>query len=215
MLLHTFIFVFIAEMADKTQLMIMALTNRYRMKTVLCGMILGVLLISGISVLAGDIIGDFIPMKVIKSIAAVMFLFFGFNNLRCSKEEEESKHVTMRLPIISIALTFILAELGDKTQLATVALAADHMGDHIPIFFGASLGLIMANVVGIFAGKMIFSHLSEDTVKVASSFFFFLFGSITLFEALPATNTALIIYSSAVMVIAYFIFTLSRRQKIS
>lgn len=215
MLFHTFLFVFIAEMADKTQLMIMALTNRYSLKVVIAGMVSGVLMISGLSVLAGDLIGDLIPMKVVKLIAALMFLLFGLMNLRTSDEEEDEKHVAMKFPVISIAFTFILAELGDKTQLATVALAADHMGEHFPIFLGASLGLIMANILGIFAGKLIFSHLQEDTVKVASSFFFFLFGSITLFEAVPATNMIFIIYSFILVLTAYFIFTHSRKHKLS
>ena len=87
MLFHTFLFVFLAEMADKTQLMIMALTNRYSVKTVIAGMILGVFAISGVSVLAGDLIGDLIPMRLIKLAASAMFLFFGLMNLRCSTEE--------------------------------------------------------------------------------------------------------------------------------
>lgn len=215
MLFHTFLFVFIAEMADKTQLMMMALTNRYSLKAVIMGMISGVLVISGLSVLAGDFIGELIPMQVVKLIAAIMFLLFGLLNLRVKEEEENGHTSTMRFPIISIAFTFLVAELGDKTQLATVALAADHMEEHFSIFLGASAGLIMANLLGIFAGKLIFSHLSEDTVKVASSFFFFLFGSITLFEAIPASNLIFIIYSFILMSTAYLIYTHSRKQKLS
>lgn len=212
MLFHTFLFVFLAEMADKTQLMIMALTNRYSVKTVIAGMILGVLAISGVSVLAGDLIGDLIPMRLIKLAACAMFLFFGLMNLRYSAKEEAGHHFALKIPIVSIAFTFVIAELGDKTQLATVALAADHMSEHFPIFLGASLGLIMANILGIFAGKLIFSHLREDTVKVGSSFIFFLFGSLTLFEAIPGNNLIFIGYSTVLMLCAYAIFTASRRR---
>lgn len=212
MLFHTFLFVFLAETADKTQLMIMALTNRYSVKTVIAGMILGVFAISGVSVLAGDLIGDLIPMRLIKLAASAMFLFFGLMNLRCSTEEEAGHHVALKIPVVSIAFTFVIAELGDKTQLATVALAADHMREHFPIFLGASLGLIMANILGIFAGKLIFSHLREDTVKVGSSFIFFLFGSLTLFEAVPGNNLIFIGYSTVLMVCAYAIYTFSRRH---
>lgn len=212
MLVHTFLFVFIAEMADKTQLMMMALTNRYRMKSVLCGMILGVFIISALSTLAGDLIGDVIPIKAVKIVAALMFLGFGFFNLRSSKEESESHSISLGFPVFSIALTFILAELGDKTQLATVALAADHMEEHMAVFLGASLGLIMANIAGIFAGKFIFSHLKGNTVKVASSFFFFLFGSITLFEAFPATPLIYISYSFLIMMFACIIYEKSHKR---
>lgn len=211
MLLHTFLLVFIAEMADKTQLMIMALTNKYNLRNVVIGMISGVFIISGLSVLAGDLIGDLIPMEVVKLCAACMFLMFGITNLKPSKEED-GKDYNFRFPILSIAFTFILAELGDKTQLATVALAADHMGDHFVIFLGASFGLIMANLFGIFAGKLIFSHFSEDSVKVVSSFIFFLFGSLNVFEVFEGSVWIVCIYSCILIICAYITFMHTRRH---
>ena len=66
MILHTFLLIFMAEMADKTQLMIMALTNKYKMREVIIGMISGVFMISALSVLAGDLIGTLIPMEMVK-----------------------------------------------------------------------------------------------------------------------------------------------------
>lgn len=211
MILHTFLLIFLAEMADKTQLMMMALTNKYRMRSVVIGMVLGVITISGLSVLAGDLIGDMIPMYMVKLCAALMFLVFGLVNLFPGKEEGGTT-INLHFPVCSIALTFLLAELGDKTQLATVAVAADHMQDHFPIFIGASLGLIFANLVGIFAGKLIFSHMSEDIVKVVSSFIFFVFGSINVFEVLPGNLPIICIYSVVLILIAYFCYEKSRRQ---
>ena len=213
MLFHTFLLVFLAEMADKTQLMLMALCNRYRTRTVVFGMALGICMISALSVCAGDLIGDFIPIELVKLAAAVMFLGFGLWNLKESKEEEEGKHIAIRIPVLSIALTFMLAELGDKTQLATVALAADHMDVHIQVFLGSALGLFMANLIGIFAGKLIFSHVSEGCVKVGSSFFFFLFGSITLFETITVSFTMLVLYSVILITAGYVIYTHSRKRR--
>lgn len=211
MMFHTFLLVFIAEMADKTQFMIMALTNRFRLKTILCGMVSGICVIAALSVLAGDIIGDLIPVSLIKICGGIMFLMFGLWNLKPSKDEEESHHVKGRLPILSIAVSFILAELGDKTQLATVALAADHMSEHVSIFLGSASGLILANLVGIFAGKFLFSKLSEDHVKLISSFCFFFFGSTTLFEAIPGNLMMYCIYSVCLLLLAYFIFVKTRK----
>lgn len=213
MLIHTFLLVFIAEMADKTQLMVMALCHRYKMSTVVMGMALGIVAISALSVGAGDLIGDYIPMEVIKLAAAMMFLGFGLWNLRSDEQGEEHTDRQFKFPFLSIALTFMLAELGDKTQLATVAIAADHMDAHLQVFLGGALGLFMANLLGIFAGKLIFSHVSETCVKLGSTFFFFLFGSITLFEAIPATFPMIVIYSSVLMLLAYFIFMRSHKVK--
>lgn len=213
MLIHTFLLVFIAEMADKTQLMMMALCNRYKTRTVVIGMGLGIAMISALSVLAGDLIGDVIPMTLIKLAAAIMFLGFGLWNLKEGEEEEDGTHIALKIPIVSIAFTFMLAELGDKTQLATVALAADHMDAHFQVFLGGALGLFMANLIGIFAGKVILSHLSEDAMKVGSSFFFFVFGSITLFEAVSVSFPVMIAYSILLISCGYFIFMRSRKRK--
>lgn len=212
MILHTFLLIFLAEMADKTQLMMMALTNQYKLRTVALGMIFGVFCISGCSVLAGDLIGDLIPMEVVKLCAAGMFLIFGMVNL-CPGKEEGSSSIHLHFPIFSIALTFFLAELGDKTQLATVAVAADHMDAHLPIFLGASLGLIAANLFGIFAGKFLFSHLSEDVVKVLSSFLFFIFGSINIFEVIQGSVGMICVYSTFLIIIAYFCYEKSRWKR--
>lgn len=210
MILHTFLLIFTAEMADKTQLMIMALTNKYKLREVIIGMICGVLMISALSVLAGDFIGTYIPMYIVKLCAAAIFLIFGIINLKPSKAED-SHAFNFRIPILAIAFTFLLAELGDKTQLATVAFAADHMEAHLPIFLGASLGLIAANLIGIFAGKFIFSHFDEDMVKVAASFIFFGFGSLNIFEVFPANTVIIWIYSTVLMTLAYITYTRSRR----
>lgn len=214
MLFHTFLLVFLAEMADKTQLMMMALCNRYKTRNVVVGMGLGICMISALSVCAGDLIGDFIPIKVVKMAAALMFLGFGLWNLRDHKEEE-GKDVSIRFPILSIAFTFMLAELGDKTQLATVALAADHMDQHMAVFLGGALGLFLANLIGIFAGKLIFSHVSQNTVSVGSSYFFLLFGSITLFEAIPVSLPVMMIYSVLLITFAYLVYVHARKSSVS
>lgn len=211
---HTFILVFLAEMADKTQLMMMALCNRYKTRNVVIGMGLGICMISALSVCAGDLIGDYIPIKVVKMAAAMMFLGFGLWNLRDGKEEE-GKDISVRFPVLSIAFTFMLAELGDKTQLATVALAADHMDAHMAVFLGGAFGLFLANLIGIFAGKLIFSHVSQNTVKVGSSYFFLLFGSITLFEAVTVSLPVIVIYSIFLITIAYLIYVHARKTSLS
>ncbi len=214
MFIHTFLLVFLAEMADKTQLMMMALTNKYKIRSVIFGMIGGVVIISALSVLAGDLIGDLIPMSVVKLCAASLFLIFGMVNLFPGKEEQHSA-MDLRIPTLSVALTFLLAELGDKTQLTTVAVAADHMDQHTTIFLGASLGLILANLIGIAASKVIFSKFSEDTVKILASFIFFIFGSINLFEVIHVDTIVLCLYSVGLILLACFCYEKSRNHKVS
>lgn len=205
MLLHTFILVLLAEMADKTQLMMMALTNRYKTRSVVMGMMLGVILISAFSVLAGNVIGNLIPMDAIKLCAAVLFLVFGMINLFPAKAENETT-CNLSMPILSIAFTFLLAELGDKTQLATVAMAADHSEALLAVFLGAAAGLIVANLIGILVGKLILARLNENVVKIFASFIFFLFGSLRIFEVFPTTSLMVWLYSAILITIAYFCY---------
>ncbi|MDE6196167.1 MAG: TMEM165/GDT1 family protein [Erysipelotrichaceae bacterium] len=212
MFVHTFLLVFIAEMADKTQLMVMALTNKYRAKNVAIGMTLGVFAISALSVLAGDIISGVIPLWIIQLCAACLFILFGMTTLLSKEEADDHRKYNFRFPILSIAGTFLLAELGDKTQLTTVALAANNSGNMIPIFVGASLGLILANIIGIFAGKFIFSKLSEVTVKIASSFFFLFFGSLQMLEIFPYHPLGITLYSFLLIFIAYRLFMHSQKR---
>ncbi len=102
------------------------------------------------------------------------------------------------------------SELGDKMQLTTVALAANHASKHPSIFLGASLGLILANLLGILAGKLIFSHLREETVKVVSSFIFFLFGSLNLMEVFTPSIWIICVYSIVLIIIAYMTYEKKR-----
>lgn len=212
MILHSFLLVFLAEMADKTQLMMMALTNRYRTRSVIGGMMIGVTIISVFSVLAGNLIGNLIPMEAIKLCAAGMFLIFGMINLFPAKEEKQTA-CNFSLPIISIALTFLLAELGDKTQLATVAMAADHGEALFAVFLGSAGGLIAANLIGILAGKLILARLNENAVKIFASFIFFLFGSLRIFEVFSVTPLFLWLYSAILIMIAYVCYEKSHAAR--
>lgn len=214
MFIHTFLFVFLAEMADKTQLMIMALANKYRMKTIILGMIIGVVIISGFSVICGDFIGSLIPIWAVKLCGAFLFIFFGFHTLL--KKDDSSNHHSKqyRFPILSIAFTFLLAELGDKTQLATVALAADHTTLQLQVFLGSALGLIMANIVGIFAGKFIFSHISDSTIRIGSAFIFLFFGSINIFEVFPYHPITIFGYSCILILSAYMLYQRTHRTSL-
>ena len=88
------------------------------------------------------------------------------------------------------------------------------MHDHMAIFIGSAFGLILANLLGIFAGKLLFSKLSKEHIKIASSIIFFLFGSTTLFETISGSFLLYTSYSIVLTLLAYFIYTSSRKVKI-
>ena len=120
------IFVVLAEMGDKTQLLAITVFNHL------------------FAVAVGSYLTEFVPMSTIQLAASVSFIIFGLWTIRGDKLEGEDKERGMS-PFWTVAVAFFLAEMGDKTQLATVALAAQFQS-LIPVWLGTSLATCLANV---------------------------------------------------------------------
>ena len=121
-------FVVLAEMGDKTQLLAMALACRFRWQTVMLGVFAATLCNHFLAVVAGTYLTRFIPLDYVRIAAFASFILFGFWTLRGDTLEGEDKRFNFS-PFWTVAVAFFLAEMGDKTQLATVALAAEYQFD--------------------------------------------------------------------------------------
>ena len=87
--LKVFFTEFIAEMGDKTQLMLIALTSKYKLKDIILGTAATILVLNGLAVLAGGLVSEFVPEWLIKNIAALVFLYFAASTISDGDEEEE------------------------------------------------------------------------------------------------------------------------------
>ena len=119
------IFVVLAEMGDKTQLLAMAFATRYKATTVLWGVFVATALNHLLAVAVGNYLTTFIPLAWIQIAAAASFILFGLWTLRGDRLEGEDERFSFS-PFWTVAIAFFVAEMGDKTQLATVALAAKY-----------------------------------------------------------------------------------------
>lgn len=200
---HVFLLIFIAEMADKTQLLMIHYAKQYRLSTTIFSMFIGIVAISGCSTMFGSWIARYIPMHVIQFLASFLFLIFGFRSL-IPTQEEASKKLSLQFPIITIACSFFIAELGDKTQLTAFALAADQPNQMLSIFLATTVGLFFANIFGIFAGKLLFRLIPERWFMLGSAFLFLYFGSIQLLEPFHPSLFLVFLYSCTLMIVAYF-----------
>jgi len=144
--LTAFVLVAIAEMADKTQLLTLSLACRYPARRVLVGVGLAVAVLNLLAVLVGAVAGRFIPLTAVKIGAGALFIGFGIWNLLIEEKlqpEEECEVKSGRHVTLAVMGAFLLAEIGDKTQLATLSLAARFDGstwDSAGVWFGATIG---------------------------------------------------------------------------
>jgi len=177
--------IFVAELGDKSQLMAMAFAARYRAVPILIGIAIATAIVHAFSVFVGAAIGDRIPTTAITLIAGVAFLGFAAWTLRGDKldEDEEAKaDTTSRSVIVAASVAFFLAELGDKTMLATITLATKE--DAFGTWLGSTVGMVAADALAIGVGAVLGARLPERAVRIAAAIAFLIFGLLLIAEAL-------------------------------
>jgi putative Ca2+/H+ antiporter (TMEM165/GDT1 family) len=179
----SFLFVVLAEMGDKTQLLAMAFACRYPARTVLAGVLVATLVNHLLAVLAGSWLTTFIPLDTIQIAASASFILFGLWTLRGDRLEGEDKKYRFS-PFWTVAVAFFFAEMGDKTQLATVALAAKYH-EIFPIWMGTTAAMVVADAFGIIVGVVLGKKIPERFVKWFAATIFILFGIAGLYDSLP------------------------------
>ena len=158
--LKVFFTEFIAEMGDKTQLMLIALTSKYKLKDIIMGTAAAILVLNGLAVLAGGLVSEFIPEWLIKIVAAFAFLYFAASTLARDEDEEEEESGKSKIKFAPLAVfcTFFVAELGDKTQLTAITFGANEgMGAAFIVWIGCSLVVFLADILGMVVGYLLMS----------------------------------------------------------
>lgn len=173
----------LAEMGDKTQLLAMAFAAKYKASKVLIGVLIATVLNHGLAVALGNLLTKFQAAEVwIQGIAALSFIFFGLWTIRGDKLEGEENRVSKYGAVMTVAIAFFIAELGDKTQLATIALATKFPVTPVGVLMGTTTGMLIADGIGIGAGVAIAKKISERTIKLVSAGAFIIFGLIGSYQ---------------------------------
>ncbi|MBQ0059877.1 MAG: TMEM165/GDT1 family protein [Lachnospiraceae bacterium] len=177
---------FIAEMGDKTQLMLIALTNKYKMRDIILGTAVAILVLNGLAVLAGGFVGSLIPDWLIKIIAAAAFLYFALTSLKKDDEEEDSSEKgNFKFAPLTVFCTFFVAELGDKTQLTAMTFGANEgLSNALIVWLACSIGLFAADMLGVLVGKLLKSKMPEGFLNGLAFVIFAIFGILTLRQGL-------------------------------
>jgi len=194
-LLLSFAVIFVAEMGDKSQLMAMMFALRYKWWVVLAAITAATTLVHVLSVAIGHYLGAALPTHLLGIIAGLMFVFFAMWTLRGDKltDADATRAQKATAPAFFVVMSaFVLAELGDKTMIATITLAADH--DWIGVWIGSTLGMVAADGLAIVVGAIAGKHLPERLIQISAAALFLLFGVYMLLEnLLPGMPVALIV----------------------
>ena len=168
--LAAFTLVFLAEMGDKTQLIAMTFAARYSWRPVMAAVLAATLANHGLAVLLGVLLGGLLPDAAMRVVGSLAFLAFGLWTLRGDGGEGEELHQS-RSPFWTVALTFFLGEMGDKTQLAVLTIAAER-GAWLPVLAGSTAAMVIADGLGILLGSKLRRHVPPERMKRISAFVF-------------------------------------------
>jgi len=178
--------IFVAELGDKSQLMALAFATRFRAISILVGITIATALVHAVSVGIGAILQVSLPTRAINIAAGVLFLGFGGWTLRGDRlseaEEARAERAGGRSAVITASVTFFLAELGDKTMLATITLATTY--SPLGVWIGSTVGMVAADALAIGVGRALGTRLPERAVRIGAAVLFFAFGIALLAEGI-------------------------------
>lgn len=193
-LLISFILVFVSELGDKTQLLVLSFSNKTKPITILLGVALGSLFSHGVAILFGSSISllenNFLHF-ILEIITYISFFVFGIISFFPKKEENENNKKTSFIKklakfgfgyIFIIAFSISIGELGDKTFLASIGLGISYPYSKLFLILGAILGMVISDSIAILFGKLLNKYISEKTIQKLSGLLFLIFGFIGLFK---------------------------------
>ena len=177
--------VFVAELGDKSQLMALTFATRYRALPVILGITIATAVVHLVSVVVGHGLGAALPTGWIALVAAVAFVGFGAWTLRGDELSDEESRKAARSKgngLVAVTVAFFLAELGDKTMLATITLATQH--GWAGVWLGSTIGMVAADALAIVVGRALGKRLPEQAIRYGAAALFLVFGVWLAYDAL-------------------------------
>lgn len=172
---NSFLLVFVSEMGDKTQLLSLVLAARFRKPIpIMFGILAATILNHALASYVGSFVTHYVSPEILKWILSASFIGFGLWILVPDKEDEfKDKHNWG--PFLTTLVAFFFAEMGDKTQLATVALGAKYASP-LWVTVGTTLGMLGADGLAVIFGHQFTEKIPMTWVHRVASLLFILFG---------------------------------------
>lgn len=176
---QSFLLVALSEMGDKTQLLAFVLASRFRKPVVvLWGIFVATVLNHALATALGGAVASFVPPTVLRYGLAATFVAFGLwilvpDALDDASADDTAK-ATTRGAFLTTAIAFFLAEMGDKTQLATVALGARYDAP-VWVTLGTTAGMMLTNGLAVVFGERLTRRVSFALLRKVACALFLLF----------------------------------------
>lgn len=197
-----FLAIFVAEMGDKTQLLLIALASKYKVRDILIGTTAAIFVLNALAVLAGGLLNQFLSTHIwiVKLIASLAFFFFSVTSLLNENEEEESSGNKIKFAPLSVFCIFFIAEFGDKTQLTAITFGATNglNANAVGIWLASSMALLVADVIGLCIGCFLHGKTPDRFFKLLAFAVFAVFGFVNLYIVLKSLE----LYSCMIPVIS-------------
>ena len=187
-----FLLIFVSELGDKTQLLVLSFSSKLKASTILLGVALGSLLSHGTAIIFGSFLGNIENLTfqyALKIITYLSFIIFGIitiiksNKCEENSEKKHKKNLKGNLKyIFFIVLTIAIGELGDKTFLASIGLGIEYSMYKTSLICGAITGMIISDLIAIIFGKALSHKIPENIMQKLSGILFLIFGFLGIFN---------------------------------
>jgi putative Ca2+/H+ antiporter (TMEM165/GDT1 family) len=172
---ESFTLVALAEMGDKTQLLSIILAARYRkFWPIVLGILVATSLNHGIVAWLGSNMDALIDQATLKLVISLLFIAVGIWALIPDKEPQ-LKTTSTAGAFMASCIAFFIAEMGDKTQLATLTLGAQHPETSL-VIIGTTFGMLAANVPAVLFGETLLKKIPLPAIRMSAAALFFIFG---------------------------------------
>jgi Ca2+/H+ antiporter, TMEM165/GDT1 family len=174
----------LAEIGDKTQLLAFILAARFKKPLpIIAGIFCATVVNHGLAGALGAWITHNVSTEVLRWVLGVSFIAMAVWTMIPDKIEDEETQIAKKFGVFGATLiTFFLAEMGDKTQIATIAMAA-HYANPLLVVIGTTLGMLIADVPAVFVGKELASKIPMKLVHAVAASMFAVLGIATLLGA--------------------------------
>ncbi len=169
--------VFLAELGDKTQLLAVNFGSRHSLPKVIAGLTLGYGAANLVAVAVGGLLGASLPQRPVEVVGGIVFVLFGIHALLSGDDHDDDgvgRAIFTSSVVATIGVAILLAEMGDKTQLATATLAA--RSNPIATWVGATIGEVASGMIGVVAGSLVGGRISDTVLRWVSVVLFVVFG---------------------------------------